>query len=269
MKSLKIIYVGLLLIILFPFIASAQDSTKSEFSASVNYQSKLHYFGRTDSLQSSGLFPSIGYQFKFGLYAQGNFIFIQNPAIPLSYTGTTVEGGFRFKQTKHFNGNIFYTQFLYKDKTSLVQSALHSQTGINLAYTNNILNLNGGADLKFSDKTDIGITAGVDHLFIIKVPDKKMAFAFDPSAYAYMGTQNFSNTYIQNKNVLGVPVTQQYTTTVTQFNVLSYEVSMPVVFVAGKFNASVIPSYVMPQNLISGERGSEMFYVALSIGIKL
>ena len=271
----------LFMAILLPAFAYTQETNsketkKDELSASVNYQSALHYFGRTDSLKSSGLFPSIGFQSKTGLYAQGNFIFVQNKSLPLNYTGTTIEAGYRFPESEHFTGNLFYSQFLYKDQSTLVQSALKSQTGINLAYTNKILNLNGGADLKFSNQTDIGATLGVDHLFLFNKGMKNSAIAINPSAYAYFGTQKFTNTYLEKKSVLGIPVTQQTTSQSTQFNVLSYEVSMPVVLVVGKFNASVTPSYVIPQNLVSvagrpdlSERGKEMFYVTLSVGVKL
>ena len=37
----------------------------------------------------------------------------------------------------------------------MVQSAIQSQTGANLSYLNKIVNLNGGLNLLFSDKTDI------------------------------------------------------------------------------------------------------------------
>ena len=255
---------------------NSKETKKNEFSASVNYQSALHYFGRTDSLKSSGLFPSIGFQSKTGLYAQGNFIFVQNKTLPVTYTGTTIEAGYRFPESEHFTGNLFYSQFLYKDQSTLVQSALKSQTGLNLAYTNKILNLNGGVDLKFSNQTDMGATLGVDHLFLFTKGMKNSAIAVNPSAYAYFGTQKFTNTYLEKKSVLGIPVTQQTTSQSTQFNVLSYEVSMPVVLVLGKFNASVTPSYVIPQNLVSvagrpdlSERGKEMLYVTVSVGVKL
>lgn len=262
-----------------PLLSKAQDDNKNnrkdEFSASVNYQSALHYFGRTDSLKSSGLFPSIGFQSRTGLYAQGNFIFVNNAAQSTSYTGTTVEAGYRFPQTDHLNGNIFFTRFLYKDQSTLVQSALKSQTGLNLSYNNPIVTINGGVDVKFSNQTDLGATLGVDHLFLFK-GSNHTAFAVDPSVYAYAGTQKFTNTYYEKRNVLGIPVGQQTTTQVTQFNVLSYELSVPLVFVAGKFNASVTPAYVMPQNLVTiagrpdlSERGQNMFYVTLSAGIRL
>lgn len=272
----------LIAMMILPILSFSQESSKKasqkdEFSASVNYQSALHYFGRTDSLKSSGLFPSVGFQSKTGLYAQGNFIFVQNASLANTYAGTTIEAGYRFPQTTHFSGNLFYSQFLYKDKSTLVQSALKSQTGINLSYLNKIANINGGVDLKFSNQTDAGATLGLDHLFLFANPETHTAFAFDPSVYVYAGTQKFSNSYLEKKILLGIPVTQQSTEQqVTQFNVLSYEISMPVVLVMGKFNASVTPAYLIPQNLVTvagrpdlSERGKEMFYVTLNVGVKL
>lgn len=272
MIAFKQIVAAIALSVVVVISAVAQTDTtdkKNIFSSALNYQTNLHYFGRTDSLQSSGLFPTIGYELKNGLYAQANFIFVQNPSLPLSYTGTTIEAGYKFPQSKNFTGNIFATKFIYKNNSTLVQSALQYQTGINLTYNNSIININAGADAKFSNKTDFGLTAGLDHLFIIKIKDKPMAFAFNPSVYAYFGTQNFSNTYVEKKNVLGVPITQQTTTNTVAFNALSYELSVPIVFVAGKFNASIIPAYVIPQNLIVGEKGKEMFYLTIGMGIRL
>ncbi len=278
---MKPIICRLLLLVCLPFGAMAQETEnkstqKNELSTSINYQSALHYFGRTDSLVSSGLFPSIGFQSSIGLYAQGSFIFVQNKAVPLYYTGTTIEAGYRFPQTDHFSGNLFYSQFLYKDKSTLVQSALRSQTGINLNYLNKFININTGLDLKFSNQTDVGATIGLDHLFLFNKGMGKSAIALVPSAYAYFGTQKFTNTYLEKKNVLGFPVTQQTTKQVTQFNILSYELSMPIVFVSGKFNASITPSYTIPQNLVEvagrpdlSERGKKLFYVTLGLGIKL
>ncbi|MFC4233541.1 hypothetical protein ACFOW1_16690 [Parasediminibacterium paludis] len=276
MKTI-LLYIWLLL----PFISLAQsDSTNTKsnhFIASINYQTRLHYFGRTDSIQSSGLLPSMSLESKLGIYATGNFIFVNNATTPTKYVGTTVEIGYQIPATTHFNGNVFYTQFIYNDKRLLVQSALKSQAGINTAFTNKIININIGGDLKFSDKTDYGATFGLDHLFLYKKGLKNMAFAFNPSVYVYAGTQNFSNTYQEQKrNLLGLPYTQQTTETVTNFNILSYEISMPIVFVCGKFNASITPSYVAPQNLIlvannpsQSERGTNLFYATFGIGCRL
>ena len=261
----------LIMMAIAPVAIKAQNDSirKAEFTASLNYQSKLHYFGRTDSLQSSGMFPSVGYELKCGLYAQGNFIFVQNYSLPLTYTGSTIEAGYRLPQAKKINGNIFISKFLYKKTSTLVQSALKYQTGINLSFNNKIININTGFDIKYSNTADLGATAGLDHIFIIKIANKPMAFAFDPSAYINFGTQKFSEVYIKKQNFLGFPLNNKTTVNKSAFNILSYEISAPIVFVAGKFNTSLIPAYVVPQNLLTGERGIDMFYITASIGIRL
>lgn len=262
--------------------ATAQNDTSvqrtNNFSAAINYQSRLHYFGRTDSLKSSGLFPTIGFESKTGLYANSSFIFLSNQNKSAEYTGTVVEAGYKFPEMKNFSGNLFYTHFLYKQNSEVVQAALKAQTGINLTYNNKIANLTIGGDAKFSDQTDIGLTAGLDHLFIKVIPATKWAVAINPSAYLYAGTQNFTNTYRKSRQIGGIPIGGQQVVTeeVKKLNVLSYEVSMPLVIVAGKFNASITGSYVMPQNLITNpsrpdlsERGQNMFYVTAGIGVRL
>ncbi|HVX52105.1 MAG TPA: hypothetical protein VHB48_18240, partial [Chitinophagaceae bacterium] len=115
--------------------SAGTDSTsapeqKNVLNASINYVNRLNYFGRTDSLKSSGLFPLVGFESKIGLYATGTFIFTQNNLQPLSYAGTSIEAGYKFPEHKHFSGNIYYTRFLYKNNAAIVQSALKQQTGI-------------------------------------------------------------------------------------------------------------------------------------------
>lgn len=171
------------------------DSTKNNvFSLGINGVSRFQYFGRTDSLQSRGMIPYIGYQHKCGLYAQGSFIFIDNSTTSLSYTGSLGEIGYRFPTSDHFTGNLYFTKLFYKDNSTLVQSALKYQSGLNAAYTNKIINLNFGADLKFSNKTDVGISPGIDHMFIIKIKNKNpIALAIDPAASIFWNSKFFKN----------------------------------------------------------------------------
>src|ERR1035437_2231690 len=271
MKNVTLFFLLVAMILITPIALKAQNDSirKAEFTASFNYQSKLNYFSGTDSLQSSGMYPSIGYQLKCGLYAQGNFIFVHNSLQPYTYAGSSIEAGYRFPQEKKINGNVFFTKFLYKNNSTLVQSALQYQSGINLSFNNKIINLNTGIDVKYSNTTDFGATLGFDHIFIFKIADKHMAFAFDPSAYVYLGTQKFSETYIKKQNILGIPMSKNTTVNTTAFNILSYEISAPLVFVTGKFNASLTPAYVMPQHLLTGENGKDMLYVSASVGVKL
>ncbi|HWB24160.1 MAG TPA: hypothetical protein VG738_01715 [Chitinophagaceae bacterium] len=253
---------------------------KNVLNASVNYVSRLNYFGRVDSLKSSGLFPVVGIDSKIGLYATGTFIFTQNSAQPLTYAGTAIEAGYKFPENKHFAGNIFYSQFLYKNSAAIVQSALKEQTGINATWKNKYVNVTGGMDLKFSNNTDIGVTGALDHLFIFRLTGiKKSAIALNPTATVNAGSQKFVQSYsTKTGGILGNLPGSASTTTqnVDKFNILSYEFSMPVVFVINKFYAALTPAYVLPENLITvknrpdlTETGSNMFYVTATIGMRL
>lgn len=264
----------LLLLPAFSFgqATDSQDSIvkRNVFTGSVNYQSQLHYLGRVDSFRSSGLFPILGYEFRNGIYAQASAVFVNNNSQSLNYTGGSIEAGYKFPEREHFEGNVFVSKFFYSDQSILVQSALQAQTGINLTYKNNVLNINGGADLKFSDQTDLGATFSVDHLFVSPVKEwRKSAVAIMPSATLHAGTQRFTTTHIRKSNFLGLPVTQQKMEQTNKFNILAYEFSAPVVLVAGSFNAYLIPSYIIPQNLVVDEKGQNLLYVTAGLGLRL
>lgn len=259
---------------------STVSTRKNVFNASVNYVSRLNYLGRVDSLKSSGVFPVISFDSKTGLYATGTFIFTQNSLQPLAYAGTSIEAGYKFPESKHFSGNIAYSQFLYTNTADIVQSAVKEQAAVNATWKNKYVNVTGGAELRFSDQTDIGVTGTLDHLFIFKLTGiKKSAIAIDPTAAINAGSQKFVQTYSKKTGGIlgGLPGTTQTTTqNVNQFNILDYEFSVPVVFVIDKFYAALTPAYVMPQNLIAvsnkpelSETGSNMFYITATVGMRL
>ncbi len=264
-----------------PVPDSIKSDKKTTVNVSANYVSRLNYFGRVDSLKSSGLFPILGIDSKIGLYANSSFIFTQNTVQSVKYAGTSIEGGYKFPDSKHFAGNVFYTQFLYTNTAEIVQAALKSQTGVNLTWKNKYINVTGGGDLKFSDNTDIGVTGTLDHLFIIKIPSMtKTAIAFNPTATVNAGTQRFIQTWSSKQGGILTTLTGGGTTTTTanvnRFNVLSYEFSMPVVFVVHQYYFALTPAYVMPQNLITianrpdlSEYGKNLFYVTATAGVRL
>jgi hypothetical protein len=153
-----------------------------------------------------------------------------------------------------------------------VQSAIKGSAGINLSRSTKIINLNAGLDAKYSDKIDIGASAGLDHIFRIDSVGKGV-IVINPSAYLYAGTQNFTNTYYQEKKLLFLPAGEEAVTTNSQrFSILSYELSCPVIYGLGKMNLVLTPAYVIPQNLVTvpnrpdlSERGSSMFYLTATL----
>lgn len=275
MKKVQII---ILIISLLSFqISFAQsDSTqkqKPKFKIGINYNSGLNYYGRTDSLKSSAVFPSAELWFTKDVYVSASPVFVNNAAQSFEYAGTVTSLGYLHTTDKWIT-NLYILKPFYKQSSELVQSALKAQAGLSFSRLNKILNVTAGGDLKYSDKIDFGATAGVDHLVRKQLKDNSV-LVIDPSFYAYAGTQNFTNTYYKKKSgFLFFPgSSEQVNESVTQFNVLAYEFSMPLVYAKGKWMALVTPSYILPQNLVTiagrpdlSERGQNMFYA--TVGLK-
>lgn len=250
---------------------SVSPQKKITVTAGVGYNSTLNYYGRTDSLKSQAIYPFAGITLHNGLYLFSNFIFINN-AMATTYAATTLEAGYKFKNKKgNWKGNIFGSRFFYNADVNLVQSVVKEQAGINIANINKVVSIYGGGDAKFSNQTDFGAYAGLDHSFRIDPVGKKGVIVITPSAYGYFGTQRFSKTWLQQKHLLFLPVGEE---TVTQnssrFSVMSYELSCPVIYGYGKMNIILTPAYVMPQNVItangaSSQKADNLFYTTAAI----
>ena len=253
----------------------ADEKKQAEFKISANYNTGLNYYGRVDSLHSSGFFPLAELWFNESFYMNAAPVFVNNAAASFQYAGTIASVGYQFKSNNKWLGNIYLVKPFYKESSELVQSALKAQTGMTITWLNKVLNVTGGADAKFSDKTDVGITAGLDHIFRYHINDKSV-LVIDPSAYVNAGTQQFTRSYLKRASgFLFFPGNEQLATESAQtFKVLSYEFSVPVIFATGKMQLLFTPAYVTPQNLLIvegptdlSERGKQMLYT--TIGAKM
>jgi hypothetical protein len=279
MKTISL-YRWLFILILFSsFTVSAQsDSTggedKAQFKIGAYFNSALNYYGRTDSLKSSGFFPIAELWFNKNFYVTAAPVFVNNSASSFDYAGTVATAGFQFNEKNKWFGNLYFVKPFYESSSQLVQSALKAQGAMTLTWMSKAINITGGGDIKLSDKIDFGLTAGIDHIFRHQFADNSV-IVVDPSAYVYAGTQQFTNTYYKKSNFLFFPgVEQSVSEEVKSFNVLSYEFSMPVIFAKDKFQFLCTPAFVIPQNLVTvpgrpdlSERGKELFYA--TIGAKL
>ncbi len=253
------------------FYAQQDSANKKQTSLKVGlfYNSSLNYYGRTDSLRSSGVFPIMELWLTKSFYISAAPVFVNNAVSNFQYAGTVATIGYNKKsKNEKFLSHIFLTKPVYKDNSQLVQSALKAQLNSSFSWLNKWVNINAGSDIKYSDKLDFGINGGLDHLFKFKFQDESI-LVLDPSAYIYAGTQRFTRSYYKKSSFLFFPGTEQeITEEVNKLSILSYEVSMPVVFAKNKIQVILNPAYVIPQNIITvenrpdiSERGRNMFYV--------
>lgn len=260
---------------LFFSSAAQTDSTqkqKETFKISVNYNSNLNYFGRTDSLQSSGFFPLAELWLTDKVYLNAAPIFVNNAVQKMDYAGTVTTVGYQHL-TDQWLSHIYLLKPFYTQSSKLVQSALKAQSGISISHLNKVVNITIGGDVKWSDKADFGATTGLDHAF--RIEGGNTVFVINPSLYAYWGTQRFSQTYTRRKKgTLLLPgrsetVTENY----SAFKLLAYEASVPLIAAKGAWQLIATPAYVVPQNLLQvpgqpqlSETGKPTFYT--TIGLK-
>lgn len=256
--------------------SDSSEKQKPQFEISLNYNSELNYYGRTDSLKSTGFFPLAEFWFSKDVYISAAPVFVSNAAKSFDYAGTVTTLGYLHVSDKMVT-NLYLTKSFYKESSQLVQSALEAQAGANLSFLNKVLNITVGGDVKYGDKLDFGATAGLDHIIRKELPGKSV-FVIDPSFYTYAGSQNFSHTYYKKQKTLGVLPgnNQEITEEVKNFNILAYELSLPLIYAKGKWMALMTPSYILPQNLVTvagrpdlSERGRNMFYATLAVKYSL
>jgi hypothetical protein len=276
----KFLFASLVLFLSVSLSIHAQDDStistegdNSQFRIGAFYNSTLNYYGRTDSLRSSGFFPVAELWFNKNLFVTATPVFVNNPSASFDYAGTVATAGLQFNDSKWFY-NLSVIKPFYEKNSQLVQSALKAQAVMSIAWLNKCVNITTGGDVKFSDKIDYGITAGVDHIFRHQFADNSV-LVINPSAYINAGTQQFTQSYYKKSSFLVFPAVEEtLSEDVKRFSVLSYEFSVPVIFSTGKFQLLFTPAYVIPKNLIRvegrpdlSERGKEMFY--MTIGTKL
>ena len=246
-------------------LVKQEPPKKTALTIGAIYLPKLHFYGRTDSLKSTAIAPNVLLQFKNGIYISSTAIFTNNKLQPFGYAATIAGAGYRFGKEKGFAGTISGDLFFYKNK-GLIQSAQKGQAGFTLSYLNSILNINSSASTVFSNNNDYFSSLGIDHRFRLKKGNS--IFVIIPTFTANAGTQNFTNSYYRTRSANGIPLPPELVTeTNKRFKLLSFEASVPVVYVYKKLALSFTPGFVIPQNVktVAGrpdlsENASNLFY---------
>src|SRR4030095_4307627 len=123
----KIIGLAIINICFACYLQAQTDTTensKPQFKLSVNYNSNLHYYGRTDSLRSSGFFPLAELWFK-NFYVNAAPVFVNNVSTSFDYAGTVATAGYLLiSDNKKWFNNFFVLIPFYAENSQLVQSSL-------------------------------------------------------------------------------------------------------------------------------------------------
>src|SRR5687767_5218409 len=96
--------------------SSKQAAVKPKFKLGVYYNTNLNYFGRTDSLRSSGVFPLAELWITKELYINAAPIFVNNKTQSFDYAGSVATIGYRYTAPSNkLAGNIYFVKPFYDD----------------------------------------------------------------------------------------------------------------------------------------------------------
>lgn len=264
MSALKFKITTLLLFILFNSLVFGQDEENtnqndSYLAVAVNYVSDAVFMGRKDSVSAPYLYPSLLYHHKSGLYAKGS----------LSYLTKSDEGrvdlylltaGIDFN-IKNFYGDFSATKYFFNDKSYTVISGVEADITANLLYDFKVVNLSLAASVYFSKNStsDFFLSSEISHDFTTS----DNSFQISPTAGVFLGSQNFyEQYYIYNRfgsrsgsghgngSGVGDPIitTEVAITENEKFDIMAYELSLPMFYTTDSFTFSFLPILAIPQN---------------------
>jgi len=258
----KIVITLLFLLLNVPVFGQEEESANqnnSYLAAAVNYISDAVFMGRKDSVSAPYLYPSILYHHKSGLYAKGS----------LSYLTKSDEGrvdlylltaGIDFN-IKNFYGDISATKYFFNDKSYTVISGVEADITASLLYDFKIVNLSVAGSAYFSENStsDFFLSSEISHDFTTS----DNSFQISPTAGIYLGSQNFYEQYYtynrfgsrsryghDRSDGGGEPIiiTEVVITESEKFDIMAYELSLPMSYTSNSFTFSFLPVVAIPQN---------------------
>ncbi len=245
------------LILLISFSSKAQDDKdadpkKSYFKFSVGYLSNAVYYGRKDSFALPYIMPSFSYNDKSGFYLEASFSYLATAGESQVDAGA-ITAGYEFNsKNEKFSGSVYASKFFTSNSSYSVHGEVKGAIGTSLNYNVGPVSIDGGADIAFANKSDVGINLGLSHAFEFDNGN----FTIKPSALVNAGTQNFYQDYYTKRKFSAKRKRRQTTNPTAikvivldkSFSVLDYEVSLPVDYDKARWGLFFTPTYSLPVN---------------------
>ena len=228
------------------------EQKKSYFKFSAGYLSNGVYYGRKDSFALPYIIPSVSYHDKSGFYLEGSLSYLASSGESQIDAGA-ITAGYDFNSVNEkFSGSVYASKYFTSSSSYSVHGEVKGAVGTSLYYKLGPVSLDGGVDVSFSNKTDIGLNLGLSHAF--EFGDG--SFAVTPTALVNAGTQNFYEGYFTNRKYSAKRKRRQTTNpnaikvivVKKNFSVLDYELSLPFDYTKTKWGLFFTPMYSVPVN---------------------
>jgi hypothetical protein len=297
---MKIIYLPLFAFFLLFITCSAfaQTSTgditdKSDKTASfkfgVSYLSNNVFMGRADTVKTPTVLPVLKYSFKNGIFISAGADYIPN-RVTNRLDGGSVAAGYDYDITDDLGGSVSFTKLFYNPNSTQIGSSISSTFSATLDYDiASIITPSVALDyniIKQGFGNDVFVNVGLGHDFAKEgiFGDKDILIA-SPTAAINTGTQNFYDAYLtlkkykltakgQAREAAAEKLITAQKKKLSKYNILDYELSMPVEYKIGVLILSFTPTYAIAENKLPPRitagmvSGSGIFYFETGASLK-
>lgn len=258
-----------------PDADTTSNKTRSFFFG-LTYGNNSSYLGRYQTQILPYYSADVSYMSKTGFWLSLYAFDIRN-------TDTFVDEvdvmtGWNFDLSKRVDASVFYTRFFFTESTELIKASVQNTASASLG-------LDWG--YVYSKITGHYIFGGSGDFFLVFDNSRYIEFpalfhksdylSLEPRLSVIAGTQTFVDTYYmsqgaplirpgagtpgRNPNSGGPPPPSTMESVQTTFDILSYELSLPVAYNTGKFSFEVAGRYSIPVNLLEGDTSVPQFFL--------
>ena len=267
MKRYLIILI-LLLNVVFCYAQAVEDNdttdeeVKTNIKASVEYQSKSTFAGRTYATNGSVINPELGLNLKSGFYLNFSTILLTDDTSSLRQY--EFAAGYTKDLFSWWNADFSYTYY-HSTNTLLKKKQNQSDHTFSLSNTFSYKNW----FLQNSSSYSFGAQKGLDLIFVLgKDFDLEKLTGLEDLTTSPSFTYDIGNHISKLKKLnkkLGT------LTNSNKFQPLDYELSLPIDYQYYKFTFNFTPIYAIPLNVLAGESttSGNIFYFTFKVAYKL
>jgi hypothetical protein len=235
---------------------------KSYLKVGLNFLNDNVFVGRTDINPTPTLTAKINYNFKFGLYVSGTLDAVTNRDNN-KLDGGSVEVGYNYTEDDNLEWGTSFTKLFFNSTSTRVSSSLSSELNAYIDYdVAEIITPGLSVSYNFGksgNKGDILINPSLSHDFLIEsVFGKNDKVLVSPQVSLNIGSQNFYSEYLDKTNRLLRKADAAYANALSDTKMLDYEITAPIVYIAGKFSFTFVPTYTFAQDSLPKSTPAEV-----------
>ena len=223
--------------------STAEHDKKVTLTVGATYANNVSYYGQKAEESMPYIAASASLRLPFGLYFTGTGYRLLNDSgrvVSASAAGI----GFAFNITKKLTADLSYSHTFFPDNSPFLQAANPDNASAALKYEY-WMTTGVNADYHFGKQQDVFVTLSTEKQITLgSLFSGKDLITLTPLIEVTGGTQRFYQTYIiQNllrDSLLGLPLpgigglggteSESTTSTTTQFNLLSYNLRVPLAY---------------------------------------